>query len=97
MARAYGSSAHLLVKRETVYRQAASGDYARIPFDRCTLGNEQGSDRRSDAAPGMASLAPLQDAITNEGEIVEPVDPRYHDFWLTGLFGDPTMSLHVLE
>ncbi len=27
MARAYGSSAHLLMKRETAYGQAATGDY----------------------------------------------------------------------
>ena len=32
MARAYGSNAHLLMKRETVYGQAATGDYIRMPF-----------------------------------------------------------------
>jgi hypothetical protein len=31
MARAYGSSATLLLKRETAYGQAASGDYIRMP------------------------------------------------------------------
>jgi hypothetical protein len=30
------------MKRETVYGQAASGNYVRIPFNRCTLGSEQG-------------------------------------------------------
>jgi hypothetical protein len=29
MARAYGSSAHLLMKRETIYGQAATGNYIR--------------------------------------------------------------------
>ena len=33
MARAYGSSATLLLKRETTYGQAAAGDYIRIPFN----------------------------------------------------------------
>jgi hypothetical protein len=42
MARAYGSSAHLLMKRETVYGQAATGNYIRVPFNRCNLGSEQG-------------------------------------------------------
>jgi hypothetical protein len=42
MARAYGSSAHLLMKRETVYGQAATGNYIRMPFNRCNLGSEQG-------------------------------------------------------
>jgi hypothetical protein len=32
MARAYGSSAHLLMKRETAYGQAATGNYLRMPF-----------------------------------------------------------------
>jgi hypothetical protein len=34
-------------------------------------------------------LAPLQDVINDEGDIVVPVDPRYLGLWLTGLFGDP--------
>jgi hypothetical protein len=42
MARAYGSSAHLLMKRETLYGQAATGNYLRMPFNRCNLGSEQG-------------------------------------------------------
>ena len=42
MARAYGSSAHLLMKRETAYGQAATGNYIRVPFNRCNLGSEQG-------------------------------------------------------
>jgi hypothetical protein len=42
MARAYGSSAHLLMKRETAYGQAATGNYIRFPFNRCNLGSEQG-------------------------------------------------------
>ena len=42
MARAYSSSAHLLMKRETAYGQAATGNYIRIPFNRCNLGSEQG-------------------------------------------------------
>jgi hypothetical protein len=31
MARAYGSSAHLLMKRETAYGQPATGDYGACP------------------------------------------------------------------
>ena len=50
MARAYGSSAHLLMKRESAYGQAATGDYIRMPFNRCNLGSEQGliDDRQLD-------------------------------------------------
>ena len=38
---------------------------------------------------GAEDLAPLQDVINDEGDIVVPVDPRYLGLWLTGLFGDP--------
>jgi len=89
MARAYGSSAHLLMKRETVYGQAATGDYIRMPFNRCNLGSEQGLIDDPVLGQGRDPLAPLQDVINDEGDIVVPVDPRYLGLWLTGLFGNP--------
>ena len=92
MARAYGSSATLLLKRETTYGQAAAGDYIRIPFNHCTLGSEQGLIDDPVLGQGRDPYAPLQDAIMDEGEIVVPVDPRYLGIWLTGLFGDPASS-----
>ena len=75
MARAYGSSAHLLMKRETVYGQAATGNYIRMPFNRCNLGSEQGLIDDPVLGQGRDPLAPLQDVITDEGDIVVPVDP----------------------
>ena len=92
MARAYGSSATLLLKRETTYGQAPLGNYVSIPFNRCTLGSEQGLIDDPVLGQGRDPYAPLQDAIMDEGEIVVPVDPRYIGIWLTGLFGDPTSS-----
>src|SRR5262245_53688679 len=89
MARAYGSSAHLLMKRETAYGQAATGNYLRMPFNRCDLGSEQGLIDDPVLGQGRDPLAPLQDVITDEGDIIVPVDPRYLGLWLTGLFGDP--------
>jgi hypothetical protein len=89
MARAYGSSAHLLMKRETAYGQAATGDYIRMPFNRCNLGSEQGLIDDPVLGQGRDPLAPLQDVINDEGDIVVPADPRYLGLWLTGLFGDP--------
>ena len=92
MARAYGSSATLLLKREFAYGQAAAGDYIRIPFNRCTLGSEQGLIDDPVLGQGRDPYAPLQDAIMDEGEIVVPVDPRYIGLWLTGLLGTPTTT-----
>jgi Phage tail tube protein len=90
MARAYGSSAHLLMKRETAYGQSATGNYIRMPFNRCSLDSEQGLIDDPVLGQGRDPLAPLQDVITDEGDIVVPVDPRYLGLWLTGLFCDPT-------
>jgi hypothetical protein len=92
MARAYGSNATLLLKRESAYGGRASGDYVRMPFNSCTLGSEQGLIDDPVLGQGRDPLAPLQDAINDEGDIVVPVDPRYLGFWLTGLFGDPTSN-----
>jgi Phage tail tube protein len=89
MARAYGSSAHLLMKREIAYGQAATGNYIRMRFNRCNLGSEQGLIEDPVLGQGRDPLAPLQDVINDEGDIVAPVDPRYLGLWLTGLFGDP--------
>jgi hypothetical protein len=61
MARAYGSSAHLLMKRETTYVQAATGNYLRMPFNRCNLGSEQGLIDDPVLGQGRDPLAPLQD------------------------------------
>jgi hypothetical protein len=58
MARAYGSSARLLIKRETVYGQAATGNYVRMPFNRCNLGSEQGLIDDPVLGQGQVRLAP---------------------------------------
>jgi Phage tail tube protein len=75
MARAYGSSAHLLMKRETTYGQAATGNYIRMPFNRCNLGSEQGLIDDPVLGRGRDPLAPLQDVINDEGDIVVPGRP----------------------
>ena len=89
MARAYGSGAALLLKRETAYGTQASGNYIRMPFNRCSLGSEQGLIDDPVLGYGRDPRAPLQDVINDEGDIVVPMDPRYLGFWLTGLLGDP--------
>jgi hypothetical protein len=61
MARAYGSSAHLLMKRETAYGQAATSDYLRMPFNRCNLGSEQGLI--DDPVLGHAHQRPRWDSV----------------------------------
>ena len=92
MARAYGSSASLLLKRETVYGQSAAGDYVRMPFNQCSLGSEQGLIDDPVLGFGRDPRSPLRDVINDEGDIVVPVEPRFMGFWLTGLLGDAISS-----
>jgi hypothetical protein len=92
MARSYGANATLLLKRETTYGAQASGNYVQMPFNRCALGSEQGLIDDPVLGQGRDPLAPLQDVINDEGDIVVPMDPRYLGLWLTGLFDDPTST-----
>jgi len=92
MSRAYGSSATLLLKRETTYGTSPSGDYIRMPFNSVSLGSEQGLIDDPVLGQGRDPLAPLQDVINDEGDITVPMDPRYLGIWLTGLFGDPAST-----
>lgn len=92
MSRAYGSSATLLLKRETTYGTSPSGNFIQMPFNSVSLGSEQGLIDDPVLGQGRDPLAPLQDVINDEGDITVPMDPRYLGLWLTGLFGDPTST-----
>lgn len=89
MARAYGSSAGLLLKRESTYGTRATGNYVKAPFTSCNLGSEQGLIDDPVLGLGRDPSQPLLDVINDDGDIVVPVDPRYLGYWLTGIFGDP--------
>lgn len=92
MARAYGSNATLLLKRETTYGEQASGNFYRMPFNSTDLSSEQGLIEDAVLGYGRDPLQPLRDVINDEGDIAVPVDPRYIGIWLTGLLGDPTTA-----
>ncbi|MBF0187078.1 MAG: hypothetical protein HQL50_04045 [Magnetococcales bacterium] len=92
MARAYGSNAHLLLKRETTYGTTPTTDFIQMPFNRCSLGSEQGLIDDPVLGQGRDPLAPLLDVINDEGDITVPMDLRYLGLWLTGLLGDPVTT-----
>jgi hypothetical protein len=91
MARAYGANAALLLIRETTYGQSPGGNFVRMPFTRCDLGSEQGLIADPVLGHGRDPRQPLRDVITDDGDIVVPLDPRYLGIWLTGLLGDPAI------
>lgn len=97
MARAYGSSASLLLKRETVYGQKPAGNFYKMPFTSCNLGSEQGLIDDAVLGFGRDPAQPLRDVINVDGDVSVPVDPRYLGFWLTGVFGDPTTTAAKAE
>lgn len=97
MARAYGSSAGLLLKRESSYGTRATGNYVKMPFTSCNLGSEQGLIDDPVLGLGRDPAQPLLDVINDDGDIVVPVDPRYLGLWLTGIFGNPVSSTVAAE
>lgn len=76
MARAYGSNAALLLKRETTYGQRATGNYWKMPFTSCNLSSEQGLIDDPVLGFGRDPAQPLRDVINDDGDIAVPVDPR---------------------
>jgi hypothetical protein len=67
MARAYGSNAHMLMTRETVYAKRPPATTSDMPFNHCNLGDEQGLIDDPVLGQGRDPLAPLQDVSRQSG------------------------------
>lgn len=93
MARATGSRAQLLGAFETVeYGTAATGNYQRLPFISSDLGGEQGIQNDDVLGRGRQPSDPSRGVITDQGNIVVPVDLRDIGFWLKLLLGAPATT-----
>jgi hypothetical protein len=90
--RAYGADATLLACRETVYGTAPLGGYRALAFKSTDLSAEQPLGDDPLLGFGRNAQDPYRGLITDEGAAVIPLDLRGTGFWLTGLFGDPTVS-----
>lgn len=94
MPRAIGANSRLLMKAETTYGTAATGNYLRVPFISCDLGAEQplldadviGVGANRDPA------APFMDTVTVAGQAVVPVDLINIGHWLRLLLGAPVTT-----
>ena len=90
--RAYGADSTLLARRETSYGVAPLGGYRSLDFKSCDLSAEQPLGDDPLLGRGRNAQDPYRGLITDEGNVDIPLDLRGSGFWLTGLFGDPTVS-----
>lgn len=93
MARAQGARAKMALGFESVYgTPPASGSFWQMPFASTTLGSEQPLLGNELLGYGRDPLPPVKDAITADGDVVVPIDPRFLGIWLKALFGEPTTT-----
>lgn len=93
MPRAQGARAQMALAFETVYgTPPAAGSYWRMPFASTTLGSEQPLLASELLGYGRDPLPPVKDAITADGDVVVPIDPRFTGIWLKALFGAPVTT-----
>jgi len=90
--RAYGADATLKACRETTYGVAPLTGYRSLDFKSCDLSAEQPLDDDPLLGRGRNAQDPYRGLVTDEGKIEIPLDLRGSGFWLTGLFGDPTVT-----
>lgn len=93
MGRARGANAKLAAAFEATYGTSpASGSYIGLPFVSSNLGAEQPLLESDLLGNGRESYDPTYDVVTNDGDVVVPVDVRYFGYWLKLLLGSPTTT-----
>ncbi len=91
MTRARGANALLGGAFETTYGTPPA-EFLRLPFVSSNLGEEQGLLEDDLLGMGRESQDPTDDVITNDGDVVVPVDSRLFGFWLKSMFGAPVTT-----
>jgi hypothetical protein len=90
MARAQGARAQMAFGFETTYGiPIAANKYWQMPFATSSLGAEQPLLASELLGYGRDPLPPNRDAITADGDVVVPINPRHWGVWLKAAFGDP--------
>ncbi|MCT9000542.1 phage tail tube protein [Chelativorans intermedius] len=92
MARAQGARAQMALAFETTYGTPPVGGFTRMPFASTSLGAEQPLLNSELLGYGRDPLAPINDAVTADGDVVVPLDAEAFGFWLKAAFGDPTTT-----
>jgi Phage tail tube protein len=92
MARQYGTRAAALLKTETTFGVAATGNYNKIPFKSADVGSAQGLIASDLIGVGRDPLTPGRDVIDVGGAMRVPVDLRNFGHWLRLLLGAPVTT-----
>jgi len=92
MGRARGANAIMALNFETAYGTPPSSGYRRLPFVSSQLGAEQTMIDSDLLGLGRAPADPTYDVITNDGDVVVPLDVSTFGFWLRLLLGAPATS-----
>lgn len=90
MARARGANAVMAAVFEATYGVTPGTGFRKLPFVSANLGEEQSLIESDLLGYGRDPLTPAYDVVSNESDIVVPLDHRNIGFWLKGLFGNPT-------
>lgn len=87
MGRARGANALMNLAFETAYGTPPASGYKQMPFVSSQLGAEQALTESDLLGLGRAPSDPMLDVVTNDGDVVVPVDSQAFGWWLRLLFG----------
>lgn len=92
MGRPIGINLVMHAVPETTYGQTPASNFFKLPLVSHTMGEEQPLIEDDQLGFGREGLDPVYDVVTNDGDIVVPVDLRGIGFWLRQTFGPPTTT-----
>ena len=92
MGRPIGINMVMNAVAETTYGLTPATPFTKLPLVSHNLGEEQGLIEDDQLGFGREGLDPTPDVITNDGDVVVPVDLRGIGFWLRQTFGPPTTT-----
>jgi hypothetical protein len=93
--RARGANAVSALAFESVYGAPPADGYFSLAFVSDGLGEEQGLIASDLLGQGREPLAPSDDVVNNDGDLVVPVDLRQFGLFLKLMFGPPTTTQGV--
>jgi hypothetical protein len=91
-SRPLGINAVMAAAIEATFGTTPSTGFFKLPFVSHGMGEEQPLIEDDQLGFGREGLDPTYDVITNDGDIVVPVDLRGIGFWLRQTFGAPTTA-----